>query len=125
MNKLFMKSRDVQKVLMEERHFQFDEDWKEDVHSIGHVMQDEGVNFLRTSVGNDDAKNRGHGENSGVKRNWKVNWKFGKLFYRRREVMFFHFGQTKQWIRSELDFNNVSTLNNIWFNYETLEDANE
>lgn len=125
MNKLFMKSRDIQKVLTEERHFQFDEDWKEDVHSIGHVMQDEGVNFLKTSIGNDDAKNRGHGENSGVKRNWKINWKNGKLFHRKKEIGFFHFGQTKQWVDDNLDFDSVCNWNDIWFNYENLGQSND
>ena len=125
MNKLFMKSRDIQKVLTEERHFQFDEDWKEDVHSIGHVMREEGVNFLRTSIGNDDAKNRGYGENSGVKRNWKINWKDGKLFHRKKEIRFFHFGQTKQWINGSLDFDSVCNWNDIWFNYENLEQNND
>ena len=117
MNKLFMKSHDLHKVLTEERLFQFDEDWRGDVYSIGHVMRDAEVNFLRTSVGNDDSKlklagSRPRKNRIGVKRNWSVTWDNGRLFRRNRELMFFHFFRTKSTIDESFNFDEVCKNNN-------------
>lgn len=120
MNKLFQKSCDISDILTLQKHFHFDEDWTNDVDSIGHVMRRENIKCKRESVGNDDGKNNGRGQKFKVKKNWKVNWKSGKLYWRRREIMFFHFGQTKQWVQSDLNFVDVWSNDNYWFNYETL-----
>ena len=121
MNMLFQKSKDIDNLLTTQRHFHFDEDWTDNVHSIGHVMREENIRCLRESVGNDDGKNTGRGKRFGVKKNWRLNWDSGKLYWRKQEIMFFHFGQTKQLVNQEFDFSNVKEHNNIWFSWRELE----
>ncbi len=120
LNNLFQQSCDISDILTLQKHFHFDEDWTNDVDSIGHVMRRENIKYHRKNVGDDDGKNRGRDKRFGVRHNWIINWSNGKLFHRRREIMFFHFGQTKQWVQSDLNFVDVWSNDNYWFNYETL-----
>lgn len=127
MNKLFMKSRDLGKILESDRYFGFDEDWSNNVHDIGNIMHDEGVDFFRTNVGNDDSKlrlgaPRPRKNRVGVRRNWSVTWDSGRLFRRNRELMFFHFFRTKSTIDESFNFDEVCKNNNkILFGSKTLK----
>ena len=118
MNELFKQSKDLDYVLESIECLQFDEDWTGKIESIGHVMKNSKINFLRVTTGQDDSRlklgnPRPKRNRVGVKKRWKLLWTEGKLYRGKTELMFFHFFRTKHGINESFNFEEVCVYDKI------------